>query len=265
MKKNYIFKFLLFMIPFAAFVLMSNSGGRLAEGNTGSPGDGGSGNSCTKCHSGGSFGASLSLETELPTGGYALNTGYGIKVELLNSSASKHGFQITAEKVSDNSKVGSFTDDGTDSQTFNSNKHVTHTSAGNSKKVWNFNWTSPTTDVGAIKFYVSAIAANGTGGTGGDQVLTTSSSNFSVLSLKKEQQLDFALFPNPSSDNINVQLPTGVNKATLSVFDISGRRIKEVSIVSNSRQVNITDLTTGIYVLKITADGKIGTKQFIKQ
>lgn len=265
MKKNYIFKFILFLIPVFAFVLMSNAGGRVAEGNTGSPGDGGSGNSCAKCHSGGSFGATLSLETEVPAGGYALNTGYGIKVEILNSTGAKHGFQITAERVSDNSKVGSFTDDGSDSQTFNGNKHVTHTSAGNAKKVWNFNWTSPTTDVGAVKFYVAALAANGTGGTSGDQVLTTSSANFSVLGLKKEQQLDFAMYPNPSSDNLNIQLPSGVLKADVELFDLSGRLLMNSKVTALNKSVNVADLSTGVYLVKIQSEGKTGTKQFLKK
>ena len=85
--------------------------------------------------------------------------------------------------MSDNSKVGTFTITDADSQLKNSGTHVTHTTAGNTKKVWNFNWQAPVTDVGAIKFYVSAIAADGTGSTGGDQAMTTSSSDFSVLGI----------------------------------------------------------------------------------
>ena len=71
MKKNYIFKTLLFLIPLTAFVLMAVSSGR--DGAfSGSPGD--SSNNCTSCHSGGNFGASVAIQTEVPGGGYALNT-----------------------------------------------------------------------------------------------------------------------------------------------------------------------------------------------
>jgi hypothetical protein len=249
MKKNYIFKTILFMIPLTAFALMSLSGGR-DGGFSGSPGD--SSNTCANCHSGGSFGATVSLETELPAGGYGLNTSYGIKVEVLNSTGA-------------NSKVGTFTDDGVDNQLKNGGTHVTHTFAGNTKKVWNFNWTSPTTDIGAVKFYVASIAANGTGSTGGDQVVNTSSNNFSVLSLKKEQQLDFVMYPNPSSDNLNIQLPSGILKATIELFDLSGRLLLNSTVTTQNKSVNVADLSTGVYLVKIQSEGKTGTKQFLKK
>jgi len=249
------------MIPLTAFALMSLSGGR-DGGFSGSPGD--SSNTCANCHSGGNFGASVSLETELPAGGYELNTGYGIQVDI-SGSGSKHGFQITAERVSDNSKVGVFSADGVDNQLKNGGTHITHTSTGNGKRVWNFNWTSPTTDIGAVKFYVSAIAANGTGSTGGDQVVNTSSNNFSVLGLKKEEKLDFAMYPNPSSDNLNIQLPSGILKATIELFDLSGRLLLNSTVTTQNKSVNVADLSTGVYLVKIQSEGKTGTKQFLKK
>ena len=49
MKKNYIFKFILLLIPVLAFTLLSFSSGN-PNAFSGSPGD--SGNNCTQCHSG---------------------------------------------------------------------------------------------------------------------------------------------------------------------------------------------------------------------
>jgi len=260
MKKNYFFKFILLLIPVSAVIFISASAGR-DGGFSGSVGD--SSNTCTSCHSGGNFGATVTIQTEVPAGGYALNTSYGIQVDV-TGSGSKHGFQITAERISDNAKVGTFVDDGADNQLINGGTHVTHTTAGNSKKVWNFNWTSPTTDVGAIKFYVAALAADGTGGTGGDQTVTASTGNFNVLGLSKEVQLDFAMYPNPSSDYVTVQLPSGSSKADISVFDLAGRLMRSSTITSSANKINVQDLSTGMYVLKIESEGKIGSKQFIK-
>ena len=262
MKKNYIFKFILFLIPVSALILISASAGR-DGGYSSSPGD--SSNTCTSCHSGGSFGASVDIQTEVPAGGYGLNTSYGIQVDITGSSATKHGFQITAERISDNSKVGTFTADGTANQLVNGGTHITHTSAGNSKNTWSFNWKSPTTDMGAIRFYVSALAADGNGSVSGDQVVTASTGNFNVLGIAKEKQLDFALYPNPTSDNINIQLPSGVSEADMNVFDISGRLVRSAKVTSQNKLMNVTDLSSGIYILKIYSDGKIGAKQFIKQ
>ena len=49
MKKNYIFKTILFLIPFSAILLLSYSSGN-GSALSGSPGDGG--NNCTQCHTG---------------------------------------------------------------------------------------------------------------------------------------------------------------------------------------------------------------------
>ncbi|NVK52301.1 MAG: T9SS type A sorting domain-containing protein [Flavobacteriaceae bacterium] len=256
MKKNYIFKFILFLIPATAFVLMSSSGGR-DDGRTGSPGDGGQ--TCTACHSGGSFGASLSITTDIPAGGYEANKEYNITVTN-SSSASAHGFQLTAEKSSDNSKVGTFAA-GSGSRV--SGSRITHSSDGQSS--WSFKWTAPATAVGNVKFYAASVAANNNGGTSGDQVVTASTGDFSVLGISKENLLDFAMYPNPSKDFLTVQLPSGSAKATVRVFDLSGRELKTATISSNTDKVNVANLSTGVYLLKVDSEGKIGSKQFIKQ
>lgn len=257
MKKNYFFKFILFLIPFSAFVFMSSSTGR-DDGRTGSPGDGGT--SCASCHTGGTSGTSVAITTNIPVGGYETSTEYDITVTT-SSSASTHGFQLTAEKTSDDAKVGSFTA-GTGSRV--TGNRITH--ANGSQNTWSFKWTSPTTDVGNVKFYAASVAANGNGSNdAGDKTVTTSTNDFSVLGIAKEKQLDFALFPNPSSDNINVQLPTGVTKAELNIFDISGRLVRSAKMTKQNTIVSVIDLSSGIYVLKIQSDGKIGAKQFIKE
>ncbi len=256
MKKNYFFKFILFLIPFSALVLMSSSGGR-DDGRTGSPGD--SGATCATCHTGGTSGTSVAITTNIPAGGYATSTEYDITVTT-SSSESKHGFQLTAEKTSDNGKIGSFTA-GTGSRVISS--RVTHSNPDQS--TWSFKWTSPATDVGNVKFYAASVAANGNNtNDSGDKVVTTSTSDFSVLGLSKEVQLDFAMYPNPSTDYVTVQLPSGSLKADVSVFDLAGRLMKTSSITSSSNKIDVQDLSTGMYILKIESEGKVGSKQFLK-
>ena len=245
------------MIPLSAFVLMSSSGGR-DDGRTGSPGDGGA--SCATCHTGGSSGVSVAITTNIPTGGYQTNTEYDITVTS-TSATSVNGFQLTAEKTSDNSKIGTFTA-GTGSRV--TSNRITHTSGG--QKTWSFKWTAPATDQGIIKFYAATVAANGNGGfDSGDLVATTSTADVVALGLSKEQQLDFAMYPNPSADFLNIQLPTGTSNADVKLFDVTGRLMKSANVSSATNRINVRDLSTGMYVLKIETDGKIGSKQFVKK
>lgn len=259
MKKHYFFIFLL-LIPVSAFILMSNSAGR-TSGSSGSPGDGG--NTCTECHAGGSFSASLQITDDIPVGGYDLNTVYNITVTN-TSTASKHGFQVTAEKTSNNAKVGSFTA-GTGSQSFSNNNYLTHTTSGNNQNSWSFTWTSPATDEGEIKFYSASVAANGNGVTSGDQVVTASTSGVTTLGIPAAKRLSFEMYPNPASADLTIQLPSDSENATVQFYDYLGRLALTKNISSSNDKLNIKELSAGIYILKVISEDKIGSQKFVKK
>lgn len=249
------------MIPLSVILLMSSSGGKNGS-YSGSPGDGG--NTCANCHSGGNFNASLKLQTGIPEGGYALGTTYDLNLEITSASNSRHGFQITAEKVSDGTKIGNFIADGSSNQLKNGGTHVTHTATGNSQKVWNFQWKSPTTDVGEIKFYVAGLAGNG-GGTGGDQVVTIASSTFNVLGLSEAKRLNFRMYPNPALERVTIQLPSGSEIAEVEFYDNIGRLSLIQQITKIKNEISVNNLSRGVYVIKVLSDNKIGSEKFIKQ
>ena len=257
MKKHYIFKFILVLIPVSAFLLMSSSGGR-SDGRSGSPGDGGS--TCAACHAGGNFNTSVAITSNIPSTGYLLNTDYTISVNT-TSSASSYGFQLTAENGS-NVKIGTFSA-GSSSRTVNGAKAITQSSPSSTGN-WSFTWKSPSTDLGRVTFYTAVNAANGNGGTSGDQVVTGSNS-LPSLSISEANRLDFEMYPNPASDNLTIQLPSGSSKATVQFYDYIGKLALSQSITNDNNKINVNDLSTGIYILKVLADDKIGTQKFIKR
>ncbi|MBK9736691.1 MAG: T9SS type A sorting domain-containing protein [Saprospiraceae bacterium] len=80
----------------------------------------------------------------------------------------------------------------------------------------------------------------------------------STPSFTKEESLQskILIYPNPAHDVINIQsldATTTLNKCTL--FDISGRVIQSTNIVSNLTSINIEDLQSGVYLIKLS-DGK---------
>ncbi len=85
-----------------------------------------------------------------------------------------------------------------------------------------------------------------------------------TLSTKEIKNLDFEVFPNPTTDVVNVQLPTGTNSATAKVFDTSGRLIATQEISNPREQINISTLASGIYVLRISSEGRFGARRIIK-
>lgn len=256
MKKHYFFKVLLLMIPISAISLMSYSGG-IAGAYSGSPGDGGS--SCTACHSGSAnLGASASITTNIPSDGYELNTDYTITVNS-TSSSSKLGFQLTAENGS-NTKVGSFI---AGSGTRVSGQRITQSIPSTSGD-WSFTWKSPATNEGNVTFYTAVNATNGNGGTSGDQVVLANMS-VGVLGISEAKRLHFEMFPNPASENLTIQLPSGSKNASVVFYDYIGRMALTQKVSQTNNQINVQKLSSGVYIIKVLADGKIGTQKFVKK
>lgn len=239
--------------------MYSFSGG-VGGGRSGSPGDGGT--TCVICHAAGAnFNASAVISTNIPLTGYELNTAYTITVTA-TSTAPGHGFQLTAERLSDNAKIGSFTDDaGVTTRVQDAGERISHANRNNSS--WTFTWTSPSTDQGAVGFYASVNAVNNNGSNGGDQVVTASLTEPS-LSVAQSKVLQFEMYPNPAPTQVRIQLPSGVTKAEAQVFDHSGRLVLKGHVTSVNNELSVSQLPAGMYIVKVLADGKLGAKKFIK-
>lgn len=260
MKKNYLFKLTLLLIPVIAFTLISNSSGVGGE-RSGSPGD--SGNTCTVCHTpgGANFGAVAMITTNIPESGYEFDTDYTVTVSV-TSSAPAHGFQATAERISDDANVGTFSANDANTFVHSSGERISHANKNNSS--WTFTWRSPTTNQGTVRFYASVNAVNNNFGTTGDQVVTATSAPRFSLGISEAKLLKFEMFPNPSPTEINIQLPTGTAKANAQVFDYTGKLVQSKSITSTNNKVDVSSLSKGIYIVRVSADGKLGAQKFIK-
>ncbi|CAI8423210.1 MAG: Uncharacterised protein [Flavobacterium sp. SCGC AAA160-P02] len=87
----------------------------------------------------------------------------------------------------------------------------------------------------------------------------------STAGVTENKVLRFDIYPNPALDELSIQLPQGMNKATVSVFDYLGRLIKTQSLSSDNAKLDVSFLSSGLYLISINADGKIGTQRFIKK
>ena len=261
MKKNYLFKPFLFLIPIAAFSLISFSGG-VGGARTGSPGDGGT--TCTICHApGANFSASAMITTNIPNTGYEVDTDYSITVTA-TSTAPGHGFLLTAERLSDNTRVGTFSDDGgTTTRVQDAGERISHANRDNS--TWTFTWRSPSTLQGQVRFYASVNAVNNNGSNGGDEVVTAVSEPQNALSISEARLLAFEMYPNPAADIVNIQLPSGTSEAQVGIFDYTGRLVSSQKVTASDQKVNVNDLATGMYMIRVTSQDKIGAQRFIKQ
>lgn len=71
------------------------------------------------------------------------------------------------------------------------------------------------------------------------------------------------IYPNPVSGNIlNITSNSNSVKA-VAIFDVLGKQVINTTTVNNT--VDVTNLTAGIYMVKITEEGKTATRKLVKQ
>ena len=86
-----------------------------------------------------------------------------------------------------------------------------------------------------------------------------------TLGINKNSLLYFEIYPNPGLDVLNIQLPTGFEKAEVSVFDYTGRLILLKTISSNNTAIDVQKISKGIYIIRVATNSKIGIQKFIKK
>lgn len=86
----------------------------------------------------------------------------------------------------------------------------------------------------------------------------------STLGLSENNSNQFALYPNPVKDIINIQLKDMQEIADAKVYDINGRMVSNVKVQDN--KLNVQTLNTGTYILILQdSNGNKFSQKFIKQ
>ena len=73
------------------------------------------------------------------------------------------------------------------------------------------------------------------------------------------------MYPNPAVSDLTIQLPAGSTEATVEFYDNIGRLALTKKVSNSEKQINVTSLSSGLYIIKVLAEDKIGTQKFIKE
>lgn len=85
-----------------------------------------------------------------------------------------------------------------------------------------------------------------------------------TLAVAQNTALKFSIYPNPFSDVVNI---IGMNQAenvVYNLFTIDGKLIKKGRLEERN-QINLNDVSKGLYMLQLTSNGKTETKKIIKK
>lgn len=79
-----------------------------------------------------------------------------------------------------------------------------------------------------------------------------------------EQALDgFTYFPNPVQNTLTLNTQTPIEK--ISIYNLSGQKVIEQTNTTTTTQIDMTTLSSGIYLMKATINGQEGTFKVLKQ
>lgn len=87
----------------------------------------------------------------------------------------------------------------------------------------------------------------------------------SVLSAADVNRIDFDVFPNPATDDVTIQLPSEESEVNLQFYDYIGKLVATKRITNVKNTFSVSDLASGVYILKIVSGAKIGTRKFVKK
>lgn len=235
-------------------------------GNTGAPNE----TTCAQsgCHSGGTFTGTVAISGVPDT--VVANTIYTITLTN-TSTAARAGFQMVCLDAT-NTQCGSFTiGTGASIGVVGTKQYIRQSTpkilaAGSIS--WTFTWKAPATLAAAnspITFYFITLAANGDGGSNGDNILKSSKVvRFKAPSGSKEVDNSIAIkvFPNPTKDVLNIELLDSQN-AQLTITDINGKILLIKDLTEKSSKISIAHLSKGLYNAQIQAGGKTVSKKIV--
>ncbi len=81
-----------------------------------------------------------------------------------------------------------------------------------------------------------------------------------------QKEANFVLYPNPSEKTITLQLRNReIENLSVTIFDITGKQIMSNSVNSITTEINISDLSSGLYFVALEQNGKtLGYQKLIK-
>lgn len=102
-----------------------------------------------------------------------------------------------------------------------------------------------------------------------------SNANFSISNAAKsgvanqnntiaESEMRLNVYPNPAGNHMNLAVENLNGDASLKIYNISGKLVKQEQINNSFTELNVSQLPTGVYMLNITSESGTKTVRFVK-
>ncbi len=122
------------------------------------------------------------------------------------------------------------------------------------------------TDVKGIAIREAGTAAVGTGNVDYDDVRVADNWSFVTTGILKVNQNSISglnIYPNPVTNGKLFINTTANAEKSITVYDILGKQV--VNVTTASSEVNVSSLNAGVYIVKVTEEGKTATRKLVIQ
>ena len=92
-------------------------------------------------------------------------------------------------------------------------------------------------------------------GIAGDAIATAGISDNKLLKI--------SMYPNPTSSRLTISAQSTIKSAA--IYNLLGKEVMNLEINKNSESIDVSNLASGMYLIKYRIDNAIGTAKFIKQ
>jgi hypothetical protein len=71
-----------------------------------------------------------------------------------------------------------------------------------------------------------------------------------------------SIYPNPVVETLCIN---NVEEAHVAIYDMKGQQVKLVEYANANTMINVSDLSSGVYFVKVTSGSKVNTVKFVKE
>ena len=111
---------------------------------------------------------------------------------------------------------------------------------------------------------------SGVGGLGGGTNNATATTPFPIgtyentsLSVNRNSIKGFATYPNPVTNNTFTITSNSSSKKEFAVFNLLGKKVLSSSFSGIKKDIDVSSINAGMYILKVTEEGKTATKKLV--
>jgi hypothetical protein len=85
------------------------------------------------------------------------------------------------------------------------------------------------------------------------------------VGINELQQSKFSIYPNPATNKITIEIAEGQAPSQLSIINLNGEEVLTRSLIKPKTQIDITNLPSGVYFVRLTNDNAVEVGKFVKQ